>query len=269
MDEKRNTEMMEEKNTSATNTEDDTSSTEEKSEKQLDDTDEEKEAEKKKKAEKRKERNKKIKKTVSDTAKKKVRLPIGVIFILIVLVIIVTLFISKRHSWVKPQKVTISVESRLQKVVTTSDLYTGKFIYNGVVPVNDQNGKLKYYVKYEGTAKAGLDVNDIKLSVDEKNKKITVQLPRVRMKDFDVAAGDKLGFLYMDGNNNKEGNIKEALQKANQDLVSKAQDNDSFISSATENAKHAEEALVAPLAKREGYTVNVLGYGETEADENE
>ena len=155
MDEKRNTEMMEEKNTSATNTEDDTSSTEEKSEKQLDDTDEEKEAEKKKKAEKRKERNKKIKKTVSDTAKKKVRLPIGVIFILIVLVIIVTLFISKRHSWVKPQKVTISVESRLQKVVTTSDLYTGKFIYNGVVPVNDQNGKLKYYVKYEGTAKAG------------------------------------------------------------------------------------------------------------------
>lgn len=164
-------------------------------------------------------------------------------------------------------KVTTVTESTLEEVIKKSQLYTAEYPYNGYVTVYDEDGSIKYYVAYEGTVKAGIDVTRITVKIDEDTDTITVQLPEVLIEDPVVNAGT-MEFIFKKDRYNTETVAEEAYRYAEEDLANRVKEDADIRACAQESAKAAERAMIEPWVNQieEGktYTVRVLGYGEEE-----
>lgn len=164
-------------------------------------------------------------------------------------------------------KVTTVTESTLEEVIKKSQLYTAEYPYNGYVTVYDEDGSIKYYVAYEGTVKAGIDVTRISVKIDEDTNTITVQLPEVLIEDPVVNAGT-MEFIFKKDKYNTETVAEEAYRYAEEDLANRVKEDADIRACAQESAKAAERAMIEPWVNQieEGktYTVRVLGYGEEE-----
>ncbi len=164
-------------------------------------------------------------------------------------------------------KVTTVTESTLEEVIKKSQLYTAAYPYNGYVTVYDEDGSIKYYVAYEGTVKAGIDVAQITVKIDEDTNTITVQLPEVTVENPVVNAGT-IEFIFKKDKYNTETVAEEAYRYAEEDLANRVKEDADIRACAQESAKAAERAMIEPWVNQieEGktYTVRVLGYGEEE-----
>lgn len=156
-------------------------------------------------------------------------------------------------------------ESELLKVVKKSKLYTAEYPYNSYVEVKDENDKIKYYVAYNGTIKAGFDVKDVKVDMNDDENVITIQLPEIKILKADIDVGS-MDYIFENQKYNTETVSNEAMKKATEDLRNKAAADSSIISVATDNAKRIEKAVVEPWVNQANsdkkYTVQVLAYGE-------
>lgn len=236
---------------------------------------EEKEKKKTMRKEKIDEGIKKTSKTIKKAAKKKVRVPIGLIVIIVIVAIVATLLISKKGIHLislKEGKVTYQTKTDLQEILKTEKLYTGKIYYNGVATANNDVGKPKYYVKYEGSVTSGIDCSKIKTETDENSKTITVHIPKANYQKFDVGSGKSMEFIFVKEKYNQEQIIKEARQRAKEDLVLSMEDNKTYLDMATENAerivKASVDAIVNTDNNQDKYTINVV-CDEEEAENNE
>lgn len=164
-------------------------------------------------------------------------------------------------------KVTTVTQSTLEEVIKKSQLYTAEYPYNGYVTVYDEDGSIKYYVAYEGTVKAGIDVTRITVEIDENTDTITVRLPEVSVEDPFVNAGT-MEFIFKKDKYNTETVAAEAYRYAEQDLADRVEEDTDIRACALESAKAAERALIEPWVNQieagRTYTVRVLGYGEEE-----
>lgn len=164
-------------------------------------------------------------------------------------------------------KVTTVTESTLEAVIKKSQLYTAAYPYNGYATVLDEDGNVKYYVAYEGTVKAGIDVTQITVTVDEENAVIIIRLPEVRIEDPIVDAGT-MEYIFKKEKYNTETVAEEAYRYAEADLAERVMEDADIKACATESAKAAERAMVEPWVNQieadKTYTVKVLGYGEEE-----
>lgn len=164
-------------------------------------------------------------------------------------------------------KVTTVTESTLEEVIKKSQLYTAEYPYNGYAAVYDEDGSIKYYVAYEGTVKAGIDVTQITVKIDEDTNTIIVQLPEVLIEDPVVNAGT-IEFIFKKEKYNTETVAEEAYRYAEEDLANRVKEDVDIRACAQESAKAAERAMIEPWVNQieEGktYTVKVLGYGEEE-----
>lgn len=164
-------------------------------------------------------------------------------------------------------KVTTITESTLEEVIKKSQLYTAAYPYNGYATVYDEDGSIKYYVAYEGTVKAGIDVTLITVKIDEDTNTITVQLPEVSVENPVVNAGT-IEFIFKKNKYNTETVAEEAYRYAEEDLANRVREDADIRACAQESAKAAERAMIEPWVNQieEGktYTVRVLGYGEEE-----
>lgn len=164
-------------------------------------------------------------------------------------------------------KVTTVTESTLEEVIKKSQLYTAEYPYNGYVTVYDEEGGIKYYVAYEGTVKAGIDVTQITVKIDEDTDTITVQLPEVSVEEPVVNAGT-MEFIFKKDKYNTETVAEEAYRYAEEDLAGRVKEDADIKACANESAKAAERAMIEPWVNQieEGkiYTVRVLGFGEEE-----
>lgn len=154
-------------------------------------------------------------------------------------------------------------ESELLDVLRESNLYTAEYPCNRYTKVSDDNGNIKYYVAYEGTVKAGFDVNDIEVNLDEDDHTITIQLPEVTVQSVKVDVGS-LDYIFEKEKYDTETVASEAYGKAVEDLTNNAPQ-DEIIKVATENAKIIEKELIEPWVNQvsdQKYEVKVLAYGE-------
>lgn len=163
-------------------------------------------------------------------------------------------------------KVTTVAQSTLEAIVKQNKLYTAEYPYNGYASVYDTDGTtLKYYVAYQGKVKAGIDVTQISVSLDEETHTITIQLPEVKVEEPTVDIGG-LEFIFSHKKYETETVTEEAYREAISDLKRRVSEDDTIIRTATESAKTIEKALVEPWVNQVNedvqYTVNVLGYGE-------
>lgn len=162
--------------------------------------------------------------------------------------------------------VTTVTKSSIEKVVHSGKLYTAEYPYNGIAAVYDSNdGTLKYHVAYEGTVKAGIDVSQIEVSLDEDTNTIIIYLPKVQVDD-PIVEVSTLEYIFEDSKYNTETVAQEAYKAAIANLKRRVSDDPQIEKRAVEAAKMTEWALVDPWVNQvDGdvkYTVKVIGYGE-------
>ena len=113
---------------------------------------------------------------------KRVSITVSLVGILIIL-LVASIFISKFTSfniwgYIFPgseHKLTTISESTLEDVIEISDLSTVEYFFNSITEVQDEKtGDLKYHVAYEGVVDAGIDLSEVKVSVDNE-KKVIIQ----------------------------------------------------------------------------------------------
>ena len=134
--------------------------------------------------------------------KKKFIIVAGFATAILVLIASSLLLLSKP---VKKSEPSIVTTSTLEKILTVSDLSTFEAIYNGIAKVAnpDDAQKVDYYVSYDATVKAGIDFEQVEISVDDTAKIISVKLPEVKITDITVDI-ESMDYIFIDDHANTE-----------------------------------------------------------------
>lgn len=198
-----------------------------------------------------------------DRVDKKKGFPKFLIVLAVVLIVCIglVLYTKNKNSQKKDEggKVTTVTQSELMDVIKKSDLYTAEYPYNSYTVATGTDGKPDYYVAYKGTVKAGFDVNDVQVQVNNDQNLIVITLPEISVKEINV--DPDIETIDMRKHGSQETEAEEAYNLAVADLKKKASDNPDILSAATDNAKMVEKQLVEPWVNQvdssHQYTVEV------------
>ena len=181
------------------------------------------------------------------------KIPLKYKFILllvcVVVLIIAVLGFSSAINKKDNSQPEISVKATLERIVKVSDLSTFEAVYNGIAKVMNEKKpeKIDFYVSYEAKVKAGVDVEQIELSVDEDNKVIYITLPDVKITDTDVEI-ESLDYIFENDKANTENVSAKAYKACITDVENEASTEDAIFELAEENAQNIIKALVNPFA---------------------
>ena len=161
----------------------------------------------------------------------------------------------------KPKDGTFSTISKasLEKLIEISDLSTLDYTYNAITTVYEEDGTTpKYYVSYDGTVTAGIDMEELDVSTDDEAKTISISLPEVTIQNVSIDMSS-LDFIFEEEKYETETVSQEAYKACLNDLNKKASEEDSLLSIARENAIEAMDALISPWVKQldSNYTVEI------------
>ena len=142
--------------------------------------------------------------------------------------------------------------AQLEDSIDIGTLSVAEFTYNGIAEKHNEKNpdKTDCYILYNSKVKTGIDVKDIKFDIDEKEKTITPILPEVKINSVEL---DETALSYIPQNPNIS--LKEILSICKEDAMNEANDSEKLKEAANENLKSAVEALLSPVAEKEGYTV--------------
>lgn len=143
---------------------------------------------------------------------------------------------------------TVISKATLEKIINVSDLSTFEAVYNGIaaVPGNESEDAISYYVSYNGRVKAGINIEDIAIDVDNEEKVITVNLPEVKITDISVDI-TSLDYLFVDDKANTYFVSEEAYRKCIEDVTNRSSQATALYELAEENAKSFIHALLSPF----------------------
>lgn len=153
----------------------------------------------------------------------------------------------------------IETKSTLERVLKISELSTYRTSYDAVVSDLDENGKANYHVSYKGEIKAGIDMSQIRVEIEDKTVKII--LPEVKVLDTIVQGTPKI--MFVKDKYDKLGIAAEVYQICDEDIQVAAEEND-VKKPALENAKRVVRALAENIVKEydKEYVLEVFGEGE-------
>lgn len=205
----------------------------------------------------KKEKNKKAGKSIN------IKIKIRTIFILAIAVIVIIATVIKLKQ--EPKKEIVS-EASLQKILNVGRLSTFETTYYGVAKVDNNKGKIQYYVSYEATIKAGFDFDQLTISVNQDNKSIVITIPKVDIdynKDINVKP-ESFEYLFVNDKANDETVSAEASKACNQDIRYELDANHTIVNLAEKNSKRVVEALVKPFLEQldEEFTLEIKMEGE-------
>lgn len=168
--------------------------------------------------------------------------------------IIVLSFVAWKLLASKPNGVVTEAAPSITKLLDRADLATMQYTYNSILPVQDEKGKMKYYVSYEGYVKAGVDFSKIAegITYDKEAKSITIVLPEVKVQETNVEVGS-LDFLFVKSQYDNDSTPPEAYQLCVNDLKEAVKDH-GLLEAARENAKTTISALMTPWLEP-GYSI--------------
>lgn len=145
----------------------------------------------------------------------------------------------------------------LMKAIDIQELSTSQFDYNGIANIyrDNKKEKIKCYVRYEATVKAGINMDDINIETDNENKKVYITLPKIQIYKPNV---DEKSFSYIKKNSvfdRKELELKDVISACIKDAKKEAKKSTELKNTAKENLKSIIEGLINPIIKEEGYTI--------------
>lgn len=178
------------------------------------------------------------------------KLVLCIVFLVIAVAAIALLrTLSNIHS--KNQEVTTITESQIEEVLEISELSTVEYTYNAVAQAYTDDGlEIRYYVAYDGIVKAGIDFEDIKITVDTPHKKITVTIPEVKILECTVDPGTFEYIFTEDKYDDAQTVPPEANKLCSEDLNKRANEEKEMLTLGRENAIAAVEGLIKPWVEQ-------------------
>ena len=171
--------------------------------------------------------------------------------IIIVLIITVVVLASIIAISMKSNKGkhTITASSSLEKIIEINELSTVDYTYNAIATKYKNEKKksegVEYYVAYEGVVTAGIDFNEMKIDVDEKEKIINITLPEVEIQSVRVNMGT-MDYIFVEKQKESDSISQAAYKLCKNDLKERLSKEENLYDNAKENAISAVEGLLKP-----------------------
>lgn len=148
----------------------------------------------------------------------------------------------------EPEPPAVNVSTLLKKVTENSTLSTVTLPYSGIFPVtNPSNFKeVLYYVSYDATIEAGINLEEVSLRSDDLLHILYVSIPDAKILDSQVDF-TTLDFLWINSKYETFDNQIDAQKLAKEDLSRELLGLKIIESHAQENAKRLIEAITLPL----------------------
>ncbi|MBQ8518334.1 MAG: DUF4230 domain-containing protein [Agathobacter sp.] len=177
---------------------------------------------------------------------KKQMIIVGAIVVVVLMVVLILIV-----SLPKAGETEVITKSTLEKIVNISELSTYESIYNGIAVVYDEKkeDKIEYYVSYDATVKAGIDVKKIEYDVDNINKTIVVNMPEVMITDVTVEI-TSLDYIFVNDKANTSGVSDSAYKACIKDVEKESKEKDTILELAEESAKNIIKALINPFIEQ-------------------
>ena len=160
----------------------------------------------------------------------------------------------------KEERTSIITVSTLEKIINTSELSTFTAVYNGIAKVMNEKKpeQIDYYVSYEATVDAGIDLDQVNITMNEETKTVTVKVPDVRITNSTVDI-KTLDFIFYNDKSNTSSVTQEAYAACIADVDEETKRHDAIFDLARQNAVNVIKALVTPFIEQEGpeYTLVV------------
>ena len=149
----------------------------------------------------------------------------------------------------KITKESVITSSQLEKAVDISELSTAEFIYNGIADkYSDGNlEETECHIAYASTVKVGIALDQITFTIDEEKKTVTPVLPEITVNTVTVDP-DSLSFI-------PHVELKDIMTVCKEDALKEASESKELYQTAEENLQSAIEALLSPILKNAGYTM--------------
>lgn len=199
----------------------------------------------------------KISETIKSLSKVTKSLLLGAIAILLIAVILLIVFSGSGD-------VTISVETSLKEIITSSQLRTAEYTYNSIAEIKDED-TTKYHVSYKGTVSAGFDFE--KVEIVRAGSVIRIVVPDVDI--LEVVVDPEMDYIFIKKKYDTETTYAEATAACKKDLREKAEENETLLKTARESAKDTLMALIKPFESQlnKGESFEIVFDTETEAGE--
>ena len=185
-----------------------------------------------------------MKKTVQKT-KAMIKFVVATVVVLLVLALMLIIYQVKHHQTSKTEVITAST---LEKIINVEEFSTFSAVYNGVAAVNNENktDKIDYYVSYEATIKAGIDIDKIVVEVDHTEKIIHISIPEVYITKISVEY-ESLDFMFLNDKANTSSVSQEAYKICEEDVKRESEQREAIFDLAKQNAVNILTALINPI----------------------
>lgn len=172
-----------------------------------------------------------------DKKSKKINIKLLAYIFAILLVLIVILIATNKEG-----SKSIKIKSTLDDMVKKSEIQTAIFTYNVIAKKckNEKNcdkksnniDNFEYVVSCKGTITAGIEVENIKIKVDEENKKLIITVPEAKIKEKNI-----LSRTFLNGDDLEADKLPEATKLCEDTLAEKANKDKKLLPAAQEQAK--------------------------------
>lgn len=176
----------------------------------------------------------------------------AVVIVVAIAVIMVTVNLNRKDEVVEeiPSEPEIEVSSALEKMIFKNKMTTFLSVYDGIVTVKDDGGKVKYHVAYEAVVKTGIDFSKVDLTFDEENKKqIHIVVPVATINEINVDH-KSLDFMFQNEKHNTPETVAEAYGLCQNDALSECANQKAIFKLAKQNAGNVLKAMVEPIVKQ-------------------
>ena len=120
----------------------------------------------------------------------------------------------------RPGEFFSSSASALTKVDNINELSVVVFPYNSIATKTDEEGKILYHTRYEGSITVGFNFDEIKFTKSDEEKIISVKLPDIRILSTSLHE-DKLEYIFIENKSETENIFKESYQLCMEDFETK------------------------------------------------
>ncbi len=176
---------------------------------------------------------------------------------LVVCIALFCAFLLVKPAEASQEIVTIST---LENIIQVSELSTFTAVYNGVAQVHNEKKteNIDYYVSYEAKVNAGINFEQLVISMDSENKIIQIALPEIQITDV-VVDISSLDFIFLNDKANTSTVSQQAFKACEIDAKEESQTQEAIYDLAKQNAKNILKALVQPIVDQleAGYSLEI------------
>lgn len=183
--------------------------------------------------------------------KKRTKRKLLLTILIIALIVAIGILFLTRLLDRQENKEEILTVSTLEKIINISELSTFQAVYNGIAEVMNEkkSDQLDYYVSYEAKVYAGINFEEVKITMDEEAKKISVTIPEIGITDVNVDIAS-LDYIFHNKKANTSTVSEQAYKACIADVTNESEKEEAIYDLAEQNAKNIIKALISPFIEQ-------------------